>query len=181
MVITMAKLRMAHASTHGARKPPGPTVKVNLNNGQNTTEKYSEMNMVNKTDELFNTTEDNIDVLIDPAIDTNMTDDNLTLPNAIVPKRNSEMSLLMLLFVFIFVFIVQSVCCFIQWSPSRRFCSRMKYQVNLFSRIKKLIDGLIIIFIFQVYSFVSVSPQRERNFWDSPEFTQEQQAWRINQ
>ena len=25
MVITMAKLRMAHASTHGARKPLGPT------------------------------------------------------------------------------------------------------------------------------------------------------------
>ena len=24
MVITMAKLRMAHASKHGARKPPGP-------------------------------------------------------------------------------------------------------------------------------------------------------------
>ena len=24
MVITMAKLRMAHSSTHGARKPPGP-------------------------------------------------------------------------------------------------------------------------------------------------------------
>ena len=24
MVITMAKLRMAHASTHGARKSPGP-------------------------------------------------------------------------------------------------------------------------------------------------------------
>ena len=24
MVITMAKQRMAHASTHGARKPPGP-------------------------------------------------------------------------------------------------------------------------------------------------------------
>ena len=24
MVITMAKLRMAHGSTHGARKPPGP-------------------------------------------------------------------------------------------------------------------------------------------------------------
>ena len=24
MVITMAKLRMAHASTHGALKPPGP-------------------------------------------------------------------------------------------------------------------------------------------------------------
>ena len=26
LVITMAKLRMAHASTHGARKPPGPTI-----------------------------------------------------------------------------------------------------------------------------------------------------------
>ena len=26
MVITMAKLRMAHASTHGACKPPGPIV-----------------------------------------------------------------------------------------------------------------------------------------------------------
>ena len=25
LVKTMAKLRMAHASTHGARKPPGPT------------------------------------------------------------------------------------------------------------------------------------------------------------
>ena len=25
LVITIAKLRMAHASTHGARKPPGPT------------------------------------------------------------------------------------------------------------------------------------------------------------
>ena len=25
LVITMAKLRMAHANTHGARKPPGPT------------------------------------------------------------------------------------------------------------------------------------------------------------
>ena len=24
LVITMAKLRMAHGSTHGARKPPGP-------------------------------------------------------------------------------------------------------------------------------------------------------------
>ena len=24
LVITMTKLRMAHASTHGARKPPGP-------------------------------------------------------------------------------------------------------------------------------------------------------------
>ena len=28
MVKTMAKLRMAHASTHGARKPPGP-IKAN--------------------------------------------------------------------------------------------------------------------------------------------------------
>ena len=28
MVITMANLRMAHASTHGARKPPGPIVKA---------------------------------------------------------------------------------------------------------------------------------------------------------
>ena len=28
MVITMAKLRMAHASTHGARKPPGPKLEV---------------------------------------------------------------------------------------------------------------------------------------------------------
>ena len=28
MVITMAKLRRAHASTHGALKPPGPTVLV---------------------------------------------------------------------------------------------------------------------------------------------------------
>ena len=26
MVITMAKLCMAHASTHGARKPPGPII-----------------------------------------------------------------------------------------------------------------------------------------------------------
>ena len=31
LVITMAKLRMAHASTHGARKPPGPKISV-LNN-----------------------------------------------------------------------------------------------------------------------------------------------------
>ena len=31
MVITMAKLRMAHASTHGARKPPGPILKVRGN------------------------------------------------------------------------------------------------------------------------------------------------------
>ena len=33
MVITMAKLRMAHASTHGTRKPPGPTsncIKINF-------------------------------------------------------------------------------------------------------------------------------------------------------
>ena len=29
MVITMAKLRMAHASTHGARKPPGPKASKN--------------------------------------------------------------------------------------------------------------------------------------------------------
>ena len=28
LVITMAKLRMAHASTHGARKPPGPIYKI---------------------------------------------------------------------------------------------------------------------------------------------------------
>ena len=43
MVITMAKLRRAHASTHGARKPPGPKErkkrersKVADNNGQAT-------------------------------------------------------------------------------------------------------------------------------------------------
>ena len=30
LVKTMAKLRMAHASTHGARKPPGPTDSHNL-------------------------------------------------------------------------------------------------------------------------------------------------------
>ena len=30
MVITMAKLRMAHANTHGTRKPPGPTFKYKL-------------------------------------------------------------------------------------------------------------------------------------------------------
>ena len=41
MVITMEKLRMAHASTHGARKPPGPKKekerekKERLNNGDN--------------------------------------------------------------------------------------------------------------------------------------------------
>ena len=28
----MAKLRMAHASTHGARKPPGPKVQANVLN-----------------------------------------------------------------------------------------------------------------------------------------------------
>ena len=28
MVKTMSKLRMAHASTHGARKPPGPKFKM---------------------------------------------------------------------------------------------------------------------------------------------------------
>ena len=27
-VIIMAKLRMAHASTHGARKPPGPIPRI---------------------------------------------------------------------------------------------------------------------------------------------------------
>ena len=38
MVITMAKLRMAHATTHGARKPPGPKERPNdgNNNGQAT-------------------------------------------------------------------------------------------------------------------------------------------------
>ena len=30
LVITMAKLRMAHASTHDARKPPGPIGKMTL-------------------------------------------------------------------------------------------------------------------------------------------------------
>ena len=39
MVKTMAKLRMAHASTHGARKPPGPRERERererLNNGDN--------------------------------------------------------------------------------------------------------------------------------------------------
>ena len=39
MVITMAKLRMAHASTHDARKPTGPKeieerLKVDNDNGQ---------------------------------------------------------------------------------------------------------------------------------------------------
>ena len=28
LVITMAKLRMAHGSTHGARKPPGPIYRL---------------------------------------------------------------------------------------------------------------------------------------------------------
>ena len=37
MVITMAKLRMAHASMHGARKPPGPKKEEEerLNDGDN--------------------------------------------------------------------------------------------------------------------------------------------------
>ena len=35
MVITMAKLCMAHASTHGARKPPGPKKRERLNDGDN--------------------------------------------------------------------------------------------------------------------------------------------------
>ena len=37
MVKTMAKLRMAHASTHGARKPPGPKERERerLKNGDN--------------------------------------------------------------------------------------------------------------------------------------------------
>ena len=30
MVITMAELRMAHASTHGARKPPGPILRADF-------------------------------------------------------------------------------------------------------------------------------------------------------
>ena len=34
MVITMAKLRMVHASTHGARKPPGAK-EERLNDGKN--------------------------------------------------------------------------------------------------------------------------------------------------
>ena len=37
MLITMAKLRMAHASTHGAGKPPGPKKeeRERLNDGNN--------------------------------------------------------------------------------------------------------------------------------------------------
>ena len=37
MVKTMAKLRMAHTSTHGARKPPGPKKEEEerLNDGDN--------------------------------------------------------------------------------------------------------------------------------------------------
>ena len=34
MVITMAKLCMAHARTHGARKPPGPIIKYYVGTGQ---------------------------------------------------------------------------------------------------------------------------------------------------
>ena len=33
MVITIAKLRMANASTHGARKPPGPTMAMSETTG----------------------------------------------------------------------------------------------------------------------------------------------------
>ena len=33
MVITMAKLRIAHTSTHGARKPPGPKLGSGFNSG----------------------------------------------------------------------------------------------------------------------------------------------------
>ena len=35
LVITMAKLRMAHASTHGARKPPGPKTYIPTNKNNN--------------------------------------------------------------------------------------------------------------------------------------------------
>ena len=35
MVIAMAKLRMAHVSTHGACKPPGPKKEERLNDGDN--------------------------------------------------------------------------------------------------------------------------------------------------
>ena len=35
LVITMAKLRLVHASTHGARKPPGPKREERLNDGNN--------------------------------------------------------------------------------------------------------------------------------------------------
>ena len=34
MVITLAKLRMAHASTHGARKPPVPMYHCTTGNGK---------------------------------------------------------------------------------------------------------------------------------------------------
>ena len=39
MVITMAKLRMAHASTHGVHKPPGPK------SGSETLEETTEENV----------------------------------------------------------------------------------------------------------------------------------------
>ena len=35
MVLTMAKLRMAHASIHGARKPSGPKERKRLIDGNN--------------------------------------------------------------------------------------------------------------------------------------------------
>ena len=41
MVITMAKLRMAHASTHGARKPPGPKYHSNRKVGGGTVTIFS--------------------------------------------------------------------------------------------------------------------------------------------
>ena len=40
LVITMAKLRMAHASMHGLRKPPGPT-EVEIRGLQDCYKKYS--------------------------------------------------------------------------------------------------------------------------------------------
>ena len=45
MEITMAKLRMAHASTHGARKPPGPI----LSNKLVTAEKEVDITVGRKT------------------------------------------------------------------------------------------------------------------------------------
>ena len=38
LVITMAKLRMAHASTHGAHKPPGPILVICVNVQYSTTQ-----------------------------------------------------------------------------------------------------------------------------------------------
>ena len=48
MVITMAKLSIAHASTHGARKPPGP--KPHINNG---TAKNKETALIRLLGKLF--------------------------------------------------------------------------------------------------------------------------------